>query len=129
MTSPSANRDNRRTLGAAGERLAALYLEQRGYQIIARNVRLRGGELDIVARDGDCLVFVEVRLRHAASSGVALESITPAKRRRLRFLLAQYCSTLPEQPAEVRIDVVGLCIGPRGTLDEVALVKNAVEDE
>jgi putative endonuclease len=63
--------------------LAARFLESHGLTVIARNFRTRRGEIDLVARDGDTLVFVEVRLRRGASHGGAAESITAAKRLRL----------------------------------------------
>lgn len=120
--------DGRRLLGNRGERLAEHFLEQHGYRIVARNVRLRGGELDLIARVGSCLVAVEVRLRRAAGADIALESITPAKQRRLRRLVMEYCLTLDEQPAELRIDVVAVALSRAGELREIVVIENAVED-
>jgi len=92
-------------------------------------VRLPSGELDLVAREGHCLVLIEVRLRRGGGSGDALATITPAKRRRLRLLAAEYCATLAERPAELRIDAVGVGLERNGRLREVTLVRNAIEDE
>ena len=75
--------DARKRSGVDAEALAARFLESRGLCVIARNFRVRCGEIDLVARDGDTLVFVEVRLRRSASFGGAAESITAAKRARL----------------------------------------------
>lgn len=119
--------DGRRALGAAGERLTARYLEARGYRILARNVRLSRGEIDLVAEQGGCLVLIEVRLRRGTGTAVALESISAAKRRRLRMLAAEYCARLDPVPDAVRIDVVAVSIGWNGRLEEVLLVENAVE--
>ena len=69
--------------GAAAEALAAEYLSARGLAIVARNYRCRGGEIDLIARDGDTLVFVEVRLRSSTAFGGAAAGITAAKRRRI----------------------------------------------
>jgi len=69
--------------GAAAEALAARFLAARGLTIIARNYRCRGGDIDLIARDRDTLVFVEVRLRSGDAFGGARASITAAKRRRL----------------------------------------------
>ena len=69
--------------GAAAEALAAAHLEARGLKILARNVRCRGGEVDLIADDGGSVVFVEVRLRSNARYGGAAASITPAKQRRV----------------------------------------------
>jgi putative endonuclease len=77
------------TDGARAERLAADYLKARGLRILARNYRVKGGEIDLIVRDGDITVFVEVRLRRSRAFGGALASITPAKQRRL--ILAARC--------------------------------------
>jgi putative endonuclease len=78
-------------LGRAAEDWAAGYLEQQGYTILARNWRARpGGELDIVARDGPWLVFVEVRARRGEALGGPEESITPRKQARLAHLAEAY---------------------------------------
>lgn len=84
--------------GAAAEALAAEFLQARGLTIAARNYRCRGGEIDLVARDGETLIFVEVRLRSDAAFGGAAESITAAKRRRLAFAAAHYLSRLNREP-------------------------------
>lgn len=69
--------------GQAAEALAAAYLQAHGLGILARNVRFRGGEVDLIALDGDGIVFVEVRLRRDGRFGGAAASITPAKQRRV----------------------------------------------
>lgn len=69
--------------GSAAEALAARHLEGHGLRILARNPRCRGGEVDLIALDRDCIVFVEVRLRSNAHFGGAAASITPAKQRRV----------------------------------------------
>ena len=91
-SSPRA--DARAQRGVDAEALAGRYLEAQGLRIVARNFRARRGEIDLVARDGDTLVFVEVRLRSSARFGGAAESITAVKRARLvaaaeAFLLGQ----------------------------------------
>ncbi|GLT23171.1 UPF0102 protein [Zoogloea oryzae] len=75
--------------GAAAEALAARHLEQHGLTIIARNVRCRGGEVDLIADDGRSLVFVEVRLRKNGRFGGAAASITASKQQRV-ILAAQH---------------------------------------
>lgn len=69
--------------GQFAEDLAAAYLCAQGLQLLARNIRCRGGELDLICVDRNCIVFVEVRLRGSARFGGAAESITAAKRRRV----------------------------------------------
>lgn len=86
--------------GAAAEALAAEFLQARGLTIVARNYRCRGGEIDLIASDGDTLVFVEVRLRSDAAFGGAAESITAAKKKRLTFAAAHYLSRLGQMSQE-----------------------------
>ena len=76
--------------GDRAEALAAKFLERQGLQVVERNYRCRHGEIDLVARDGATLVFVEVRLRSNAAFGNAADSITTAKQRRLAAAAALY---------------------------------------
>jgi putative endonuclease len=105
--------DRRQALGRQGEDLAVLYLTQQGYDIITRNWRTRSGELDIVARDGDWLVFVEVRTRRirGGAAGPALgtpeESVAPRKQLQLVALADAYLFALPWD-GPWRIDVIAL---------------------
>ncbi len=84
--------------GAAAEALAANFLTARGVEIIARNYRCRGGEIDLIAHDRDTLVFVEVRLRSSAAFGGAAASITATKRRRLARAAGHYLAQLGREP-------------------------------
>ena len=84
--------------GAAAETLAADFLARRGVEIIARNYRCRGGEIDLIARDRDMLVFVEVRLRSSVAFGGAAASITATKRRRLARAAGHYLAKLGREP-------------------------------
>ena len=88
----SNNDTTRQTSGSAGrqaEDLAARFLEKKKLRIIARNYRCRGGEIDLVCRDGKVLVFVEVRLRQSTAFGGAAASVTAIKQRRI-ILAAQH---------------------------------------
>ena len=91
--------------GAQAEALAAAFLERRGLVIVERNYRRRCGELDLVARDGSTLVFVEVRLRRGRAFGGAAESITAAKRARLTRAAGLYLARLRDTPC-CRFDAV-----------------------
>ncbi|MBS1191466.1 MAG: hypothetical protein H6R10_3258 [Rhodocyclaceae bacterium] len=82
--------------GREAEALAARYLEGRGLTVVRRNFRIRGGEIDLVCRDGRVLVFVEVRLRSRRDFGGAGESITAAKRRRLILAARHYLAGKPD---------------------------------
>jgi len=100
-----------RRLGARGEALAAEYLEARGYRIVDRNWRGgRQGELDLVARDGEEIVAVEVKTRSGTASGHPFEAITPAKARRLRGLLLSWVREHREHADGLRVDAIGIVL-------------------
>jgi len=117
----------RRHLGAFGERVAAAHLEAKGYRIRARNFRCREGEIDIVAEDGDCLVFVEVRTRRGDAFGTPAESVTAAKERRLLTVAKAYLQEHPDIPANQRIDVIAVELS-RGRLLAVQHIEGAIAD-
>lgn len=99
--------------GAAAEALAAEFLQARGLTIIERNYRCRGGEIDLIARDGETLIFVEVRLRSGAAFGGAAASINAAKRKRLGFAASHYLGRLGREPP-CRFDAILLAtLDPR----------------
>jgi len=98
----------RKSLGRRGEELAASYLEEKGYLILQRNYRGGGGEMDIVAQEGDCLVFVEVRTRSTKEYGTPEESITPSKAQRLIEVAQGYLQEQGESGREWRIDLVAI---------------------
>ena len=95
-------------LGVKGEDLAVRYLMNKGFQIIERNFRCRMGEIDIVARDDNYLVFVEVRTRSRTKYGLALESITNSKINKLRLLASLYLVRHPQDRLFIRFDVVAV---------------------
>jgi putative endonuclease len=97
-SSPSTHRPDRAAAGARAEALAAEHLRAHGLAIVARNYRTRFGEIDVIAREGAMLVFVEVRMRRSASFGGPLASITPAKRRRLVLAARGYLAALGREP-------------------------------
>lgn len=104
-------------IGRVGEDVAVRYLEGAGLVVLARNWRAAGGEvrgeLDIVARDGDVLVFCEVKTRRGAGTGGPLAAVTPRKQAQLRQLAAAFLSGHPHRRSGVRFDVVGITL-PRG---------------
>ena len=97
-------------LGRAGEERAARWYAGHGYEIVARNWRVRQGEIDLVARLGGVLVIAEVKTRRALTHGQPFEAVTPAKQRRLRHLAAAYLAAQPEHRyyEEIRFDVVSV---------------------
>jgi putative endonuclease len=120
-----------RGTGLRGERLAALHLERRGFTILARNVRTRAGEIDLVAFDGATIAFVEVKTTRLASATGdatarrrialerALERVQPAQRRRLRGLALDWLRSRPQsrpRGTELRFDAIGVVIDRGGEL-------------
>lgn len=93
--------------GREGESLAASFLETLGYRILKRNLRGPGGEIDILARDGPTLVFVEVKAREGRRFGSAIASVDARKRARLRACAEDFLQFLPAA-TKVRFDVVTL---------------------
>lgn len=97
-------------LGARGEAIAAGYLEGLGFCILERNWRNRSGELDLIARDGDTLVAVEVKTRSGTGYGNPLEAITVQKMARLRRLLLDWARGTEARGAGLRVDAVGITL-------------------
>ena len=104
-SSEGGDRDREARPGAAAEEMAAEFLSGHGLRIIARNYRCRFGEIDLVAKDGDTLVFVEVRLRRNRSFGGAIGSIDRTKQKKLTLTARHYLSRLRIEPA-CRFDAV-----------------------
>ena len=104
------------TAGARAEALAAQYLTRQGLVIVERNFRTRFGEIDLIARDGRSLVFVEVRLRRSKSHGGAVESITARKRERLVAAAGGYLARLGREPP-CRFDAILMTALDPGTIE------------
>jgi len=99
----------RRTQGDAAEERACRHLDRSGFAIVERKYRAKGGEIDIVARKGDVLVFVEVRSRAVPDFGTPEESVTPQKRRRIVLAARRYLSNVPPSSwREARFDVIAI---------------------
>jgi putative endonuclease len=113
-------------LGAFGESWAAGYLSRRGYTILERNVRYRRGEIDIVAREGPDLVFVEVKCRRGTRFGPPEESITPRRFARLATAIQEYLQRSDLDPTSYRVDVVALEVSSAGRVTRCQLLR-AVE--
>lgn len=95
-------------LGKHGEELAAQFLAEAGYTIIDRNWRCARGEIDLVARDGDDTVFVEVKTRSSTAFGHPFEAITVRKVSRLQRLAAAWCEAHPYRRGSIRIDAISV---------------------
>jgi putative endonuclease len=94
--------------GTPGESLACDHLRRHRFEILERNFRSRAGEIDIVARDGDVLVFVEVKERSDASHGAAVEAVTGPKRRRVIRAAERWAAAHHQSESRIRFDVVSI---------------------
>ena len=99
---------SRRASGAWGEDLALRYLTQQGYELVERNYRTRYGELDLILRHENTIVFVEVKLRRGTGYGDPLDAVTPRKQAAIRSLAEQYLAEKTPDFDAVRFDVVGI---------------------
>ncbi|MEO6942934.1 MAG: YraN family protein [Terrimesophilobacter sp.] len=95
-------------LGRQGEDLAARFLQDAGYTVIDRNWRCARGEIDLVARDGNDTVFVEVKTRSSIAFGHPFEAITAQKLARLRRLAKAWCEVHPYRRGLIRIDAIAV---------------------
>ena len=102
-----------RLLGRWGEALAAGYLREKGHQVIAAGWRCRFGEIDLITRAGDCLCFVEVKLRKSAAYGSAGDFVDRRKQSRLRAAAELYLAKHPTD-LQPRFDVIEI-YAPQGT--------------
>ncbi|OGW39904.1 MAG: YraN family protein [Nitrospirae bacterium RBG_13_39_12] len=114
-----------KALGNKGEDLAVKFLKQKGYVIIMRNYKTHVGEIDIIAKDGNTIVFVEVKTRTDATFGYPFESVTKRKREKLKKLALLY---LKRQGKEfpVRFDVLSIFYMDSGK-KEIEHIKDAFE--
>lgn len=108
--------DVRHARGRRGEEVAAAHLERLGYEILARNHRTRWGELDLVAFDGQTIVFVEVKTRRAG--GEPWEALHAGKRKQVRLMAAAWLATARDRPwgAQLRFDAIGVVLDGDGAL-------------
>ena len=100
----------RTTLGRRGEDLAAELYERSGFRIVERNYRTSEGEIDVVARRGDVVVFCEVKTRGTDRWGLPAETVVASKRARLKRLAARWMRERGPGPVEVRFDVVSIVL-------------------
>jgi putative endonuclease len=119
---------SRKNLGDSAERVAALYLEERGFTIIAHNVRTRAGEIDLIAQDAEGLAFIEVKARRGTAYGAPEEAITPRKQIRMVALAEAFLARQTEFAGRPwRIDVVAIQLDRAGKIVRMNHIKNAVQ--
>lgn len=110
-----------KTLGARGEELAACFLQKSGFIILERNWRCAHGEIDIIARDGEELVFIEVKTRRSSRFGTPAEAVHARKQKKLRSLARHYLYEKRITAPSYRFDVAAV----DGKTNQVTLVKDA----
>ena len=109
----------RNILGKIGENLACHELERRGYAVLARRYRSRGGEIDIVAAQGPTVVFVEVKTRDGSAYGSGADAVTWTKRRRIVAAATDFLMRHRMIDRPCRFDVVSIVVGAEGPAIEV----------
>ena len=124
MTRPA---NFRQRLGAAGESAAADALQRRGYRILERNVRTALGELDLVARDGDTLCFVEVKARRSTAFGYPQEAVTRQKQWHLMRMAQWYLKARGLTGRAARFDVVAVLMGRDDRPTSVEVIPHAFD--
>jgi putative endonuclease len=117
--------NRRQQFGEAGEALAARLLREHGYKIIATNYRTRLGEIDIIARDGDTIVFVEVKARQGGQFGAPKQAVTPRKQRKISMVALYYLKTTGQSQSKARFDVVSIRSAP--ARPQVEIIRNAFD--
>lgn len=113
-------------LGAFGEAAAADYLRKKRYEILGMNYRCPQGELDIIARKGDTVVFAEVKLRREGGFAPAAEYVTPAKQRKLRFAAEAWLAENDMDDVPCRFDVIEVYVnGDGGRVTKINQMEDA----
>lgn len=119
--------DHQVVLGKSGENYACWELERAGYEILERRYRTRMGEIDIVARDGETLVFIEVKARRSGRFGPPAEAVGPQKRQKLMQMASSYIFAGRLGNARCRFDVVAVTFGAGERLPKVEIFKSAFD--
>jgi putative endonuclease len=114
---------NKRREGSRGEKLAAEHLERNGYRIIERNYRFDRGEIDLIAEDGDELVFIEVKSRRSDAFGPPEDAITPQKQEQIKRVAEGYLFERQIEERACRFDVVAITFN-HGKAD-IRVIRNA----
>ena len=118
--------EGRQHLGKKGENLASDFLKARGYTILSRNYRRRSGEIDIIAMEGDYLVFIEVKTRRGTSHGHPLEAITARKQRQISKVAQCYLAENNLFDKEARFDVVSVVMS-KSNQAQIEIITNAFD--
>lgn len=118
---------NNRETGILGEEIAAKHLTSIGFEILIRNYRTRFGEVDIIASDGCCISFVEVKCRHSLVFGSPCEAVNFKKQQKLKSLASCYILAHCLSGVEARFDIVEILLDKRNQPLSIELIRNAFE--
>jgi putative endonuclease len=110
-------------LGRRGERAAEKYLRRNGYRIVARNFRAAGAEIDLVAMDGETLVFVEVKTRRSRDAGAPEEAVDERKQKQIRRAAELFATRYRADEVTMRFDIIA--VDASGKRLEIELLRNA----
>ena len=120
-------RTARQGLGDAGEGMARRHLEQLGYELVATKWRCPSGELDLIMRDGEVVVFVEVKTRRGERLGAAEEAVSPAQAQRLLLAAETFLAGRPDLADRFwRVDLVAITLSPSGAVARLSHLVDAV---
>ncbi len=115
---------NKRKRGAIGEDLAAARLQQEGYTILDRNVTLHHGEIDIIAKEGKTIVFIEVKTRWSTAYGTPKEALTKTKQQILVRTALHYLTNHDKMKEEYRFDLISMLLDEKNRIQEWEHLKN-----
>lgn len=115
----------KKAIGAEGERIAVRFLKKKGYKILQRNYRSRGGEIDIICYDHGCIAFVEVKTRFSNAYGAPELAVNETKRRQIIKTASHYTAQKKIEGVDLRFDVVSIFHSPDAKRPAITLFKNA----
>ena len=120
---------DRQEVGKLGESLAKQHLVAKGYVVLCQNWRAKDGEIDLIVKDEEQIVFVEVKTRTSHAYGWPEESITPSKRRHMQKAAWEYLDAQKMMDADWRMDVIAIDLTSSGNLERLEHYQYAVGDE
>jgi len=115
----------KKELGKKGEELAVRFLKKKGYRVIERNYVCKMGEMDIIAKEKDTFVFVEVKTRTSSTFGPPQLAVNAAKQRQLSKVALNFLKEKHLEDAKARFDVVAILLGPKG--EQIELIRDAFD--
>ena len=118
---------NNRELGKLGEYFANKYISQNGYLPLEKNYRTKGGEIDIIAKDGDYTVFIEVKARKSIRFGYPREAVDYRKQIKIKNIANIYLSKNNKFNSHIRFDVIEVMLNTINEVKSITLLKNAFQ--